>query len=114
MRSSLIFSARQLRQLTPAGWALATAGLAPIEAMRRRAEQLSLSDSDRHLPLPSARDEIYRQSEELEREAVEAIPDGSYRAEGFLDDDGLGHGPLQPPGVLAFEHGRLAAQALVG
>ena len=42
----------------------------------------------------AARDEIYRQSEELEREAVEAIPDGSYRAEGFLDDDGLGHGPL--------------------
>jgi N-methylhydantoinase B len=42
----------------------------------------------------AARDEIYRQSEELEREAVDAIPDGSYRAEGFLDDDGLGHGPL--------------------
>jgi N-methylhydantoinase B len=42
----------------------------------------------------SARQEIYRQSEELEREAVVAIPDGTYRAEGFLDDDGLGHGPI--------------------
>jgi N-methylhydantoinase B len=42
----------------------------------------------------AARDEIYRQSEELERESVTAIPDGTYRAEGFLDDDGLGHGPL--------------------
>jgi N-methylhydantoinase B len=42
----------------------------------------------------AARQEIYRQSEELEREAVAAIPDGSYRAEGFLDDDGLGHGPI--------------------
>ena len=42
----------------------------------------------------AARQEIYRQSEELEREAVAAIPDGSYRADGFLDDDGLGHGPI--------------------
>jgi N-methylhydantoinase B len=42
----------------------------------------------------AAREEIYRQSEELEREAVAAIPDGTYRAQGFLDDDGLGHGPI--------------------
>jgi N-methylhydantoinase B len=42
----------------------------------------------------AARDEIYRQSEKLEREAVAAIPDGTYDAEGFLDDDGLGHGPI--------------------
>jgi N-methylhydantoinase B len=42
----------------------------------------------------AARREIYRQSEELEREAVAAIPDGTYRADGFLDDDGLGHGPI--------------------
>jgi len=41
-----------------------------------------------------ARNEIYRQSEQLEREAVAAIPDGTYRARGFLDDDGLGHGPI--------------------
>ena len=42
----------------------------------------------------AARQEIYRQSEELERRAVAAIPDGTYRAEGTLDDDGLGHGPI--------------------
>src|SRR5204863_137718 len=42
-----------------------------------------------------ARDEIYRQSEQLEREAVAALPDGSYEASGFLDNDGLGHGPIQ-------------------
>jgi N-methylhydantoinase B len=42
----------------------------------------------------AAREEIYRQSEELEREAVAAIPDGTYGAEGLLDDDGLGHGPI--------------------
>jgi N-methylhydantoinase B len=41
-----------------------------------------------------ARDEIYRQSEQLEREAVAALPDGTYRAEGCLDNDGLGHGPI--------------------
>lgn len=39
----------------------------------------------------AARDEIFRQSEQLEREAVGAIPDGSYVAEGCLDNDGLGH-----------------------
>jgi N-methylhydantoinase B len=41
-----------------------------------------------------ARTEIYRQSEQLEREAVSAIPDGTYRSEGFIDDDGIGHGPV--------------------
>ena len=42
----------------------------------------------------AARDEIYRQSEQLEREAVAALPDGTYEADGFLDNDGLGHGPI--------------------
>ncbi len=45
-------------------------------------------------PYVAARHEIYRQSEELEREAVSALPDGTYSSEGFLDDDGLGHGPI--------------------
>ncbi len=42
----------------------------------------------------TARQEIYRQTEELERAAVAAIPDGTYQSEGSLDDDGLGHGPI--------------------
>jgi N-methylhydantoinase B len=42
----------------------------------------------------AARDEIFRQSEVLEREAVAAIPDGSYVAEGSIDNDGLGSGPI--------------------
>jgi len=42
----------------------------------------------------AARQEIYRQTEELERAAVAAIPDGIYQSEGSLDDDGLGHGPI--------------------
>ena len=43
----------------------------------------------------SARDEIFRQSEELEREAVRKIKNGTYYADGFLDDDGLGSDPVK-------------------
>jgi N-methylhydantoinase B len=41
-----------------------------------------------------AREEIYRQSEQLERAAVQSLPDGTYVATGVLDDDGLGTGPV--------------------
>lgn len=44
--------------------------------------------------LAAARDEIFKQTERLERDAVSALPDGVYCAEGFLDDDGLGSDPL--------------------
>lgn len=37
----------------------------------------------------AARDEIFRQTEELEREVVRNIPDGVYEAEGVLDNDGI-------------------------
>ena len=39
--------------------------------------------------LEAARDEIFRQTEELERAVITAIPDGVYRAEGVLDNDGI-------------------------
>jgi N-methylhydantoinase B len=42
----------------------------------------------------SAREEIFRQSEALERASVADVPDGTYKAEGALDDDGRGHGPI--------------------
>ena len=42
----------------------------------------------------AAREEIFRQSEQLEREAVDAIPDGTYFAEGSVDNDGLGKDPV--------------------
>lgn len=42
----------------------------------------------------AARDEIYRQSEQLEREKIGSIADGAYTAAGSLDDDGLGNGPV--------------------
>ncbi|MFH5879057.1 hydantoinase B/oxoprolinase family protein [Arthrobacter sp. NA-172] len=39
--------------------------------------------------LEAARDEIFRQTEEIERETVRNIPDGIYEAEGVLDNDGI-------------------------
>lgn len=42
----------------------------------------------------TARDEIFRQSAQLDREAIEAIPDGTYTAEGFLDNDGITTEPV--------------------
>jgi signal transduction histidine kinase len=47
------------------GYALAAAGLRPVEAMRRRAREVSLSRADERLPLPAARDEIRRLGETL-------------------------------------------------
>lgn len=37
----------------------------------------------------AARDEIFRQTADLERQRVSEIPDGSYIAEGWLDNDGV-------------------------
>ena len=39
--------------------------------------------------LTQARDEIFRQTEALERATIDAIPDGVYTAEGVLDNDGI-------------------------
>jgi len=47
------------------GYLVATAGLAPVEAMRRRAREVSLLPSDEGLPLPAAHDEIRRLGETL-------------------------------------------------
>jgi N-methylhydantoinase B len=37
----------------------------------------------------AVRDELFRQSEEVDRRTVASIPDGTYTAEGFLDNDGV-------------------------
>jgi two-component system, OmpR family, sensor kinase len=47
------------------GYLLAAAGLAPIEAMRRRASEISPSDDRKALPLPAAHDEVRRLGETL-------------------------------------------------
>ena len=41
----------------------------------------------------AAREAIFAQTERFEREAVAAIPDGTYAAEGCLDDNGVTDGP---------------------
>jgi N-methylhydantoinase B len=45
--------------------------------------------------LTAAAEATFAQSEALEREAVAAIPDGTYRARGALDSDGRGSGPVE-------------------
>jgi N-methylhydantoinase B len=47
-----------------------------------------------HDTVKAARDEIFRHSEIVERAAIDQIPDGIYKAEGFIDNDGLGNGPV--------------------
>lgn len=47
------------------GYLLAAAGLAPVEAMRRRANRISLTRGGERLPLPAAQDEIRRLGETL-------------------------------------------------
>lgn len=47
------------------GYRLATAGLAPVEAMRQRAKRVSLGRGGERLPLPAAQDEIRRLGETL-------------------------------------------------
>ena len=47
------------------GYLLASTGLRPIEAMRRRAGEVSLTGDGERLPLPAARDEVRRLGETL-------------------------------------------------
>jgi len=55
------------------------------------------------------RDEIFRQSEELERQAVAAIPEGRYQASGFLDDNGNGEGPIPVHIQVEVKDGKVTA-----
>lgn len=61
------------------GYLLAATGLRPVEAMRRRATEVSLDRADDRLPLPAARDEIHRLGETL-NEMLERLR-GSYERE---------------------------------
>jgi two-component system, OmpR family, sensor kinase len=67
------------------GYALATAGLGPVEGMRRRAEQVSLDPGDELLPLPAAHDEIRRLGETL-NEMLERLRRSFVRERRFVAD----------------------------
>jgi signal transduction histidine kinase len=67
------------------GYLLAGAALRPIEAMRRRAADISTSSLGDRLPVPSARDEVARLGETL-NEMLARIEDGIVRERRFVAD----------------------------
>jgi two-component system, OmpR family, sensor kinase len=67
------------------GYLLARAGLAPVEAMRRRARDVSLTRADERLPLPRARDEVRRLGETL-NEMLDRLRHSFERERRFVSD----------------------------
>jgi two-component system, OmpR family, sensor kinase len=82
------------------GYLLASAGLAPVEAMRRRAEQISLGRAGERLPLPEAQDEIRRLGETL-NEMLERLQASFERERRFVAD--ASHELRTPLAVLKTE-----------
>jgi two-component system OmpR family sensor kinase len=70
---------------TLAGYALAGAALRPIEAMRRRAAEISTSSLDERLPVADTRDETARLGETL-NEMLSRIEGGVLRERRFVAD----------------------------
>ena len=68
-----------------AGYGLARAGLAPVEAMRRRASEISIAGSAVGLPMPPARDEVRRLGETLNA-MLARIRDAFERERRFVAD----------------------------
>jgi two-component system OmpR family sensor kinase len=68
-----------------AGYLLAGAALRPIEAMRRRAAEISATSLDERLPVPPARDEVARLGETLNA-MLTRIEDGLARERRFVAD----------------------------
>ena len=68
-----------------AGYGLAGASLRPIEAMRRRAADISASSLDDRLPVPPSGDEVSRLGETL-NEMLTRIGDGLARERRFVAD----------------------------
>jgi signal transduction histidine kinase len=67
------------------GYLLAGAALRPIEAMRRRAAEISASSLDERLPVPPANDEVARLGETL-NEMLARLEDGLERERRFVTD----------------------------
>jgi two-component system OmpR family sensor kinase len=82
------------------GYALAATALHPVEAMRRRAEEVSLSDGEERLPLPEARDEIRRLGETL-NEMLERLRRSFERERSFVAD--ASHELRTPVAVIKME-----------
>jgi two-component system, OmpR family, sensor kinase len=67
------------------GYLLAGAALRPVEAMRRRAAEISSERADRRLPLPRANDEVHRLGETL-NEMLDRLEAGLARERRFVAD----------------------------
>ena len=67
------------------GYLLAGAALRPMEAMRRRAQEISTSSLDERLPVPATGDEVARLGETLNR-MLERIEEGLARERRFVSD----------------------------
>ncbi len=96
-----------------AGYLLAGAAVRPIEAMRRRAAEISSSSLDERLPVPPAHDEVSRLGETL-NEMLTRIEDGLARERRFVAD--ASHELRTPLSLLktelelALRHGRSAEE----
>jgi two-component system, OmpR family, sensor kinase len=82
------------------GYGLATAGFAPIEAMRRRAGEISLAGERELLPMPKARDEVRRLAQTL-NEMLERLRAAFERERSFVGD--ASHELRTPIAVLKAE-----------
>jgi signal transduction histidine kinase len=83
-----------------AGYLLASLGLAPVEAMRRRADMVTLARSGERLPLPVANDEIRRLGETLNA-MLARLEDSFERERAFVAD--ASHELRTPLAVLKAE-----------
>ena len=94
------------------GYALASAGLAPVETMRRRAAAISLSGEPERLPLGPARDEISRLGETL-NEMLDRLRRSFERERRFVAD--ASHELRSPIAVIKTElEGALRSGAIEG
>jgi signal transduction histidine kinase len=82
------------------GYLLAATGLRPVEAMRRRASEVSLSHGEESLPLPAAHDEIRRLGETL-NEMLDRLRRSFERERRFVAD--AGHELRTPIAVVKTE-----------
>ena len=82
------------------GYALASAALRPVEAMRREAAGLSFADDEHELPLPEARDEVRRLGETL-NEMLARLRESYERERQFVAD--ASHELRTPLSVLKTE-----------
>jgi two-component system, OmpR family, sensor kinase len=82
------------------GYLLARTGLRPVEAMRRRAREVSLDQPGERLPLPEAQDEVRRLGETL-NEMLDRLRRSFERERRFVAD--AGHELRTPVAVIRTE-----------